>query len=88
MEERMKLSCSIHAWRESLGVSRLLQQPPPHFDWFQQHLVLRPLLKTAKGHMVVLLKVRWLWVDSCGLLIIRRGFKPALQQVSVWRADS
>jgi hypothetical protein len=57
MDERQKLSCTIHAWRESLGVSRLLQQPPPHFDWFQQHLVLHPLLKTPKGHVVLLLKV-------------------------------
>lgn len=67
MEERMKLSCTIHAWRESLGVSKLLQQPPHHFDCFQQHLVLRPLLKTPKGQVVLLLKVcGW---DSTGMAI-------------------
>lgn len=47
----------VHAWRESVGADTLLQQLPPHFDWFQKHLVLRPLLKTPQGHLVVLLKV-------------------------------
>jgi hypothetical protein len=58
MEERSKLSGIIHAWRESVRADTILQREPAKFDWFRKHLVLRPLLKTQQGHMVVLLKVR------------------------------
>jgi hypothetical protein len=58
MEERSKLSGIIHAWRESIGADTILQREPAKFDWFHKHLVLRPLLKTQQGHVVVLLKVR------------------------------
>lgn len=57
MEERQKLATIIHNWRVDVGIDTILQQPPANFDWFQKHLVLRPLLKTQQGHMVVLLKV-------------------------------
>lgn len=58
MEERSRLAGVIHAWRETVGADTLLQQLPAHFDWFQKHFVLRPLLKSEQGHVVMLLKVR------------------------------
>lgn len=58
MEERCRLALNVHSWREAVGAGTILQQLPASFDWFQKHLVLRPLLKTQQGHLVVLLKVR------------------------------
>lgn len=64
LEERSKLAGIIHAWRETVQADTILQQLPANFDWFQKHLVLRPLLKTQQGHMVVLLKVSVLHASS------------------------
>lgn len=57
MEERCRLAGIIHAWRQSVAADVILQRPPANFDWFQKHLMLRPLLTTPQGHVVVLLKV-------------------------------
>lgn len=72
MEERSRLAGIIHAWRQSVAADVILQRPPPNFARFQKHLVLRPLLTTPQGHVVVLLKLSTLSnmprvLAGCGL---------------------
>jgi hypothetical protein len=60
MLERRKIASLVHTWRAKVQADTLLlAQRPVHFDWFAKQLVLRPLLLTPDGDMVVLLKV-WL----------------------------
>lgn len=80
MEERRKLAGTIHCWRDAVGGDTLLQQLPPSFDWFQKHFILRPLIKTEQGHVVVLLKV------SVAARMHLQDFPPCVQCAGQWIA--
>jgi len=57
LDERQKLAAAVHAWRVQYNADNMLQQQPPHFLWFRQHLGLKLLTITPQGHVVVLIKV-------------------------------